>query len=797
MDAPRTMTPVATPAAARTAGSDIAAALKDAGLAALVTFGLSIPIIAYKTDQGPSNELILTPRWGLVLILCVLAFGVRLAMRLIGVPWLEARRAQSRKEAVRTAAHEPTGVSRRFTALAVPFFLGIALSYPLLAALAAGGLNESRYWVDLGILILTYVMLGWGLNIVVGLAGLLDLGYVAFYAVGAYSYALLATTFGLSFWICLPIAGILAALWGIMLGFPVLRLRGDYLAIVTLAFGEIMRLVLINWVDLTNGGAGISSIPRVSFFGLPFNADENGFAATFGLPFNAMHRIVFLYYLILALALITNFVTLRLRKLPIGRAWEALREDEIACRSLGINTRNTKLTAFAMGAMFGGFAGSFFAVRQGFISPESFNFLESAIILAIVVLGGMGSQLGVAIAAVAMVGGPELLRNLGFLKRGVRSGLRPERIPPAPLRPRHGGDDGVASARPDFGARALHRAERTQGHLRLACEGGARLMRWRRDPVLTVEHLTMRFGGLVAVNDLSFEAGRGDITALIGPNGAGKTTVFNCITGFYKPTEGMLTLRHQDGPAFLLERLPGHRIAWRAKVARTFQNIRLFSGMTVLENLLVAQHNPLMIASGFTFLGVLGIRGYAAAERRAVEKATAWLDKIRLLDRADDPAGDLPYGAQRRLEIARAMCTDPALLCLDEPAAGLNPRESPRTQRTAAVDPGGPRHVDPAHRARHVGRDGDFRPRGRARLRHQDFGRRARRGPKRPARHRGLSRRRGRGSGRSRGGGGSVKRTKRLACVGEDCIGDGPMRQAGRVSVSGYAPGHAPSPPLR
>ena len=201
-------------------------------------------------------------------------------------------------------------------------------------------------------------------------------------------------------------------------------------------------------------------------------------------------------------------------------------------------------------------------------------------------------------------------------------------------------------------------------------------MRWQRDPVLTVEHLTMRFGGLVAVNDLSFEAGRGDITGLIGPNGAGKTTVFNCITGFYKPSEGMLSLHHQDGSALLLERLPGHRIAWKAKVARTFQNIRLFSGMTVLENLLVAQHNPLMIASGFTFLGVLGLGGYAASERRAVEKATYWLDKIRLLDRADDPAGDLPYGAQRRLEIARAMCTDPVLLCLDEPAAGLNPRES-------------------------------------------------------------------------------------------------------------------------
>ncbi len=201
-------------------------------------------------------------------------------------------------------------------------------------------------------------------------------------------------------------------------------------------------------------------------------------------------------------------------------------------------------------------------------------------------------------------------------------------------------------------------------------------MRWSNDPVLTVEHLTMRFGGLVAVNDLSFQAGRGDITALIGPNGAGKTTVFNCITGFYRPTEGMMTLRQANGASYLLERLPGHRIAWRAKVARTFQNIRLFSGMTVLENLLVAQHNPLMIASGFTVLGVLGIGGYAQAEAAAIEKAVRWLEKIKLIHRADDPAGDLPYGDQRRLEIARAMCTDPVLLCLDEPAAGLNPRES-------------------------------------------------------------------------------------------------------------------------
>ncbi len=195
-------------------------------------------------------------------------------------------------------------------------------------------------------------------------------------------------------------------------------------------------------------------------------------------------------------------------------------------------------------------------------------------------------------------------------------------------------------------------------------------------PVLTVEHLTMRFGGLVAVSDLSFEARRGDITALIGPNGAGKTTVFNCITGFYKPTEGMLTLAHADGTTHLLERLPNHEVNRTARVARTFQNIRLFQGMTVLENLLVAQHKPLMRASGYTVLGLLGLKGFRDAQDAAIERAKAWLTRIDLMKRADDPAGALPYGAQRRLEIARAMCTDPVLLCLDEPAAGLNPRES-------------------------------------------------------------------------------------------------------------------------
>ena len=194
--------------------------------------------------------------------------------------------------------------------------------------------------------------------------------------------------------------------------------------------------------------------------------------------------------------------------------------------------------------------------------------------------------------------------------------------------------------------------------------------------LLQVEHLSMKFGGLVAIGDLSFEARRGEITALIGPNGAGKTTVFNCITGFYKPSEGMIRFTGESGSEFLLERMPDFQITAKAKVARTFQNIRLFSGMTLLENLLVAQHNKLMKASGYTIMGLVGLGGYRKASAESVELAKHWLEKADLMDRADDPAGDLPYGAQRRLEIARAMCTGPELLCLDEPAAGLNPKES-------------------------------------------------------------------------------------------------------------------------
>ena len=385
-------------------------ALRDAGLTALIAFGLFLPLIGFRTVTDFRNELVLETRLPLLLAIVAIVGAGRLAYSLAADAWL-------RQRATRPVSATPPAWRTIAGKWFIPFVIGFVIVYPLIV-LAMKGLGGSVKWIDnFGIQILIYVMLGWGLNIVVGLAGLLDLGYVAFYAVGAYSYALLAKTFGFSFWILLPLAGCLASFWGILLGFPVLRLRGDYLAIVTLAFGEIIRMVLINWVDLTNGYAGISGIPRPSFFGIPFNADDNGFAAVFGLEFSPVYRTIFLYYLILALALLTAFVTVRLRRLPVGRAWEALREDEIACRSLGINTTNTKLTAFAMGAMFAGFAGSFFAARQGFISPESFTFLESATILSIVVLGGMGSQIGVAIAAVVMIGGTEIMRDLDFLKR--------------------------------------------------------------------------------------------------------------------------------------------------------------------------------------------------------------------------------------------------------------------------------------------------------------------------------------------------------------------------------------------
>jgi branched-chain amino acid transport system permease protein len=392
------------PALSTAKGVDLAAMFKEAGLAAFVALMLALPLAGFET-VGATTGLSLDFRPLFVVVPVVVVFIGRLLLILL---W-SRRRTMTRST---TSESVMDRIARNVSVYSLyigPLVLLFAIALPFLPF-------SSRYLIDTATSVLIYVMLGWGLNIVVGLAGLLDLGYVAFYAVGAYSYALLATDFGWSFWTCLPLAGLFAASAGVILGFPVLRLRGDYLAIVTLGFGEIIRLILLNWYSVTNGPDGVSRIPRPSFFGLEFTRrPEEGVTAFhqfFHLDYSGEHRVIFLYFLILALALITNAFTQRIRKLPVGRAWEALREDEIACRSLGINPRNTKLTAFGLGALFGGFAGAFFATRQGFISPESFTFIESAIILSIVVLGGMGSQIGVVLAAVVLIVLPELGRAL-------------------------------------------------------------------------------------------------------------------------------------------------------------------------------------------------------------------------------------------------------------------------------------------------------------------------------------------------------------------------------------------------
>ena len=375
--------------------------IRDSLFTGLVSLALFGPIVGLRT-VAQNEILVVTPKWlivGLIVVICTVG-------RFLINIYTYRKEQRSGKQ---------TGIGKSVTNFLDNKGTQIALGAIIFSLIFPLMPFADRYWMDIAIMMLTYIMLGWGLNIVIGLAGLLDLGYVAFYAVGAYSYALFAIHFGWSFWICLPLAGIFAGLFGILLGFPVLRLRGDYLAIVTLAFGEMIRILLLNWYELTKGPDGLTGIPRPSFFGLPFKRypDEGveTFHTFFGLEYSPMQRIIFLYYLILFLALITNLFTIKIRKLPVGRAWEALREDEIACKSLGVNPRNTKLTAFAVGAMFGGFAGSFFATRQAFISPESFTFIESAIIVAIVVLGGMGSQTGVVLSTVFLIGLIEVFRD--------------------------------------------------------------------------------------------------------------------------------------------------------------------------------------------------------------------------------------------------------------------------------------------------------------------------------------------------------------------------------------------------
>lgn len=375
-------------------GAPAGQTLKNAIVAAVMTAILTIPVLGLQLKLD-GYKVVLEPHWRPVWLAVGGVFLFQLFKPLF----------QRATAGVKVPSLPALGAGQQRKVIWL--LLAVGLVFPLFG---------SRGAVDVATLALIYVILGLGLNIVVGYAGLLDLGYVGFYAVGGYTYALLNQCFGLTFWECLPIAACMSAAFGFVLGFPVLRLRGDYLAIVTLGFGEIIRLLLNNLTSLTGGPDGVSGIPKPTVFGIEMarSASVEGvktFHELLGWDYSGEHMVIFLYLLALLLVGFTLFVTSRLIRMPMGRAWEALREDEIACRSLGLNPTRIKLSAFTLGAAFAGLGGAFFAARQGLVNPESFTFIESALILAVVVLGGMGSQLGVILAAILLTALPEVARG--------------------------------------------------------------------------------------------------------------------------------------------------------------------------------------------------------------------------------------------------------------------------------------------------------------------------------------------------------------------------------------------------
>ncbi|MGH9188500.1 MAG: ABC transporter permease subunit [Acidimicrobiales bacterium] len=507
-----------------------------------------------------------------------------------------------------------------------------------------------------------YVVLALGLNVVVGMAGLLDLGYVAFYAVGAYTTAKLTTAAGFSAWEALPFAIVLAVVAGVVLGAPTLRLRGDYLAIVTLGFGEIARLVAQNSESLGEA-RGITGIPHPA----------GGFGLS-PLPY---------YYLALAAAGISVVMVVRLNRSRVGRAWAAIREDEDAAEATGVPAFRMKLWAFAIGASTGGLGGWIYASKVSFISPDNFPFYLSVIILSAVVLGGMGSVPGVVAGAFVVAFLPEYLRDaaigealarvLNWLIGGNASNFaeyrvllfgialvgvtlfRPRGLVAASSRRMLGLRGGGVAAPAASADDARGGAVRAHSPAEI---GNA--------PALKVDGLSIEFGGVKALDDLTFAVAPGEILAVIGPNGAGKTTMFNCVTGVVRPDQGRVQVGGND-----VVGLPPHR-ATAAGLARTFQNIRLFPDMTARENVMVgvdARHGTSVPGA------LLGLSRHGREERRSRARADRLLGLVGIAEAATHLARNLPYGDQRRLEIARAVATEPRVLLLDEPAAGMNPAE--------------------------------------------------------------------------------------------------------------------------
>jgi branched-chain amino acid transport system permease protein len=540
-----------------------------------------------------------------------------------------------------------------------------------------------------------YVLLALGLNIVVGYAGLLDLGYAAFFAIGAYAMGLLNSPVlgsplyghGWSFWLCIWIAAAVSAVLGVVIGAPTLRVRGDYLAIITLGFGEIIPVAIRNLGDITIDIGGWRPVERLNLTGGENGVNPVGRPYLPGVPFETDP--VPLYFLILIISLVSLWAMNRLRDSRLGRAWMAIREDETAADCTGVNPITTKLLAFALGASFSGFAGSVYAAKLQAITPGAFEFQVSIMLLCMVVLGGAGSLTGVILGAMLItIFDRVVLTQTTFIVRAIGRAtglsvlstidltlwrwfffglglvlvmlLRPEGLAGRRVRPIAATDDADALPVETPPPPAPH-AEAIPAWLR---ERGRPL---EATPILEVHGLTKRFGGVVALNDVHLVVPRGAVIGLIGPNGAGKTTFFNVVTGLIRADAGHITF--EGAP---LRGLRPNAIVARG-IARTFQSIRLFPQMTVLDNVLVGEHCRLAA----TVPGaVFRPPAVVAEETRARVRARELLEFVGIGGKADDLARNLPYGDQRRLEIARALATEPRLLLLDEPTAGMNPRET-------------------------------------------------------------------------------------------------------------------------